>query len=406
MPLATIERAIDDIRAGTFVIIVDDEDRENEGDLVIAAQHCTAEAIALMIRHAGGLLCVPMTGARLDELGIPLMVPPEHNRSAHGTAFTVSVEARRGVTTGISAADRAATVRALTDPATTPADLVMPGHVFPLCARDGGVLARPGHTEAAVDLARLAGLAPAAVICEIIRDDGATALRPDLEVFAARHGISLVTIADLIAYRAGRERIVSREVEARLPTDYGEFRLVAYSNLMNDNLDLALVMGDPAADAPVLARLHSECLTGDIFSSRRCDCGEQLHAALRAIAAAGRGVLVYLRQEGRGIGLLNKLRAYGLQDAGLDTVQANEHLGFPPDPRDYSIGAQILADLGVRRVRLLTNNPRKRLSLESHGLEVVERLPIVVAPNPVNAGYLATKRDKLGHLLDALAHSE
>jgi 3,4-dihydroxy 2-butanone 4-phosphate synthase/GTP cyclohydrolase II len=331
------------------------------------------------------------------------MVAPADNGTRHGTAFTLSVEARRGVTTGISAADRATTIRTLIDPAATRDDLVVPGHVFPLRARDGGVLVRPGQTEASVDLARLAGLTPAAVICEIMRDDGQMARRPDLEIFAARHGLTIISVTDLIAFRRRHDHLIRREIETRLPTDWGDFRLLAYSNVVNDQLDLALVMGDPGGPEPPLVRLHSECLTGDIFGSRRCDCGPQLHAALDRIAAEGRGVLVYLRQEGRGIGLLNKLRAYRLQEEGLDTVAANEQLGLPADARDYAIAAQVLGDLGVGAVRLLTNNPRKHDGLERYGLAVVERLPIVVPPNPSNIAYLATKRDRLGHLLGALA---
>jgi 3,4-dihydroxy 2-butanone 4-phosphate synthase/GTP cyclohydrolase II len=403
MALATIEQAIADYRCGKFVIIIDDENRENEGDLTIAAEWCTPEAVNAMARHARGLICVALTGQRLDQLGIPMMVPNTENDSKYGTAFTISVEARHGVTTGISAADRATTIRTLIDPHATRADLAMPGHIFPLRARDGGVLVRAGQTEASVDLARLAGLNPAAVICEIMRDDGTMARLPDLEVFAATHDIAIISVADLIAYRRRHEQLVVREIESRLPTDYGEFRLIAYSNSINRNLDLALVTGDVTTPEPVLVRMHSECLTGDVFGSRRCDCGSQLHTALQVIASEGRGALVYLRQEGRGIGLLNKLRAYGLQDKGLDTVQANEHLGFAPDPRDYGIGAQILTDLGIRRLRLLTNNPRKRVGLEGYGLEVVERVPIVIPPNAVNATYLTTKRDKLGHLLGTLA---
>jgi 3,4-dihydroxy 2-butanone 4-phosphate synthase / GTP cyclohydrolase II len=403
MPLATIEQALDDLRQGKFVIVVDDEDRENEGDLVIAAEFCTAEAVNFMARFGRGLICVPMTGRRLDELGLPLMVPPDRNGARYGTAFTLSVEARHGVTTGISAHDRATTIAVLADPAATGADLVMPGHIFPLRATDAGVLERPGQTEASVDLARLAGLAPVGVLCEIMRDDGTMARLPDLEIFAAEHSLRIVSVADLIAYRRRVERVVSRQTEANLPTDYGVFRVVAYAHPETSEPDLALIMGDLADPAPVLTRLHSECLTGDVFGSRRCDCGDQLHTALDVIARQGRGVLLYLRQEGRGIGLLNKLRAYGLQDHGLDTVQANEQLGFPADRRDYRVAAQILADLGVDRVQLLTNNPRKRTGLEDYGVQVVERVPIVIQPNVFNSKYLATKRDKLGHLLGAAA---
>jgi 3,4-dihydroxy 2-butanone 4-phosphate synthase/GTP cyclohydrolase II len=406
MPLATIEQAIADLRLGKCIIVVDDEDRENEGDLVIAGQFCTPEAINFMARHGRGLICVAMTGQRLDALGLPLMVPPGENGARHGTAFTVSVEARHGVTTGISAHDRATTVRVLADPAATRDDLVIPGHIFPLRAHPQGVLGRPGQTEAAVDLTRLAGLQPVGVLCEIMRDDGTMARLPDLERFAAEHGLCIVSVADLIAYRRRHERIVTREVEARLPTDHGVFRLLAYTNPLTSEPDLALVMGDVTTPEPVLVRLHSECLTGDVFGSRRCDCGDQLHTALRVIAAEGRGVLLYLRQEGRGIGLLNKLRAYDLQEHGLDTVEANEQLGFPADRRDYRAAAQMLTDLGVRRVRLLTNNPRKRAGLADYGVEVAERVPIVVPPNAFNSDYLATKRDKLGHLLGVLASDD
>ena len=399
MALATIEQAIEDIRAGKFVIVVDDEGRENEGDLIVAAQWITPEAVNFMARNGRGLICVAMTGERLDDLGLPLMTPPDENTSPFGTAFTVSVEARYGVTTGISAADRATTIRVLADPKATRADLSVPGHVFPLRAHPRGVLGRPGQTEAAVDLARLAGLEPAGALCEIMREDGAMARRPDLDRFAEEHGLRIVSVADLIAYRQQARPAVVREIETRLPTDYGEFRLLAYSNPGSTDLDLALVTGEIDSDEPVLTRLHSECLTGDIFASRRCDCGNQLHAALRMMATEGRGALLYLRQEGRGIGLLNKLRAYGLQDAGFDTVQANEQLGFPADARDYGIAARILAELGVRRVRLITNNPRKRTALEANGLEVVERVPLIIPPNANNHAYLTTKRDKLGHLL-------
>lgn len=403
MPLATIEQAITDLRNGRFVIIVDDEDRENEGDLAIAADWCTPAAVAFMACQARGLICVALTGERLDQLCLPQMVPPAENETPHGTAFTVSVEAARGVTTGISAGDRATTIRALINPTTTRADLVVPGHVFPLRACDGGVLERPGQTEASVDLARLAGLTPAAVICEIMRDDGQMARRPDLEHFAAEHGLAIVSVADLIAYRQRAEGGPRRATETRLPTVYGHFQLIAYADQTVNEPHLALVMGDLGGTEPVLVRLHSECLTGDVFGSQRCDCGGQLEAALTSIAQAGRGLLLYLRQEGRGIGLLNKLRAYGLQDTGLDTVEANHHLGFSADGRDYSMAAAILADLGVKRLRLLTNNPRKRDGLAEHGLEIVERVPIVMPTNPSNHAYLTAKRDKLGHLLGGLA---
>ena len=413
MPRTTIDDALRALRAGRFVIVVDDEDRENEGDLVVAADFATPAAINFMAREGRGLICVALTGARLDALGLPPMVPPERNRSGFGTAFTVSVEARLGVTTGISAPDRARTIAALIDPDCGPDDLVSPGHVFPLRARDGGVLERGGQTEAAVDLARLAGLTPAGVICEIMAADGTMARRPALEAFADRHDLPLVSVAALRAYRLARGDApvplpapapVRRIVETSLPTVHGPFRLVAYTNAAHPERepDLALVRGDLAAHPgeAALVRLHSECLTGDVFGSRRCDCGPQLEAALAAIAAAGRGVVLYLRQEGRGIGLRDKLRAYALQEGGLDTVEANERLGLPVDAREYGTAAAILRDLGVTRLRLLTNNPGKVAGLEGAGLAVVARVPSVVAPSPENARYLATKREKLGHVLD------
>ncbi|WP_026369604.1 bifunctional 3,4-dihydroxy-2-butanone-4-phosphate synthase/GTP cyclohydrolase II [Kallotenue papyrolyticum] len=397
MPLATIEEALRDYAAGRFVIIVDDEDRENEGDLACAAQHVTPEHIAFMAREGRGLICLAITGQRLDELQIPLMVG--HNTSPFGTNFTVSIEAAQGVTTGISAYDRAHTIRTVLDPRTQPQDLARPGHVFPLRAMDGGVLVRPGQTEAAVDLARLAGLYPAGVICEIMNDDGTMARLPQLEAFAARHGLKIISVAQLIAYRRAHEspaRLVSR---AQLPTRFGMFTALAYTSPLDPGETVALVMGELDGDPPPLARLHSECLTGDAFGSLRCDCGPQLEAALRRIADEGRGVLVYLRQEGRGIGLHNKLRAYALQEQGLDTVEANHALGFPADLRDYGLGAQILLDLGLRRVRLMTNNPRKVRALQSYGLEV-EQVPLQVGATPENRRYLAAKRDKLGHTLE------
>jgi len=394
---ATVESAVDAIRRGRFVIVVDDEDRENEGDLVIAAECVTPDAINFMVKFARGLITVPLTAERLAALDLPQMV--SHNTSHQGTAFTVSVGARHKITTGISAHDRAATIRALVDPATGPEDLSRPGHVFPLRATPGGVLRRAGHTEAAVDLATLAGLTAAGVLCEIMNDDGTMARLPELETFAARHEIPIISVRDLIKYRLERDRFVTREGTTRLPTRFGEFSAVVYQNALDGASHLALTLGDLSGDAPVLVRMHSECLTGDVFGSLRCDCGEQLRSALRAIGREGRGVLVYIRQEGRGIGLANKIRAYALQDAGRDTVEANELLGFAPDPRDYGVGAQILIDLGLRRVRLLTNNPAKRVGLEGYGIEVVERVPIEVPPNPENYRYLATKRHKLGHLL-------
>jgi 3,4-dihydroxy 2-butanone 4-phosphate synthase/GTP cyclohydrolase II len=397
MGLVSIPKAIEDIRAGKFVIIVDDEDRENEGDLAIAAEKVTPEAINFMTLHARGLICLPIIGKRLDELKIPLMV--ERNTSKFSTAFTVSVEAKHKVSTGISAADRAQTIKTILDPATKPEDLIQPGHMFPLRAREGGVLVRAGHTEAIVDLARLAGLYPAGVICEILNEDGSMARLPQLKVMSERFGINIVTVADLIAYRYRHERLVQRVAEAKLPTVYGEFTAIAYKSEIDPDEHLALVMGDVATDEPVLVRAHSECITGEVFGSLRCDCGEQINLALKAIAEEGRGVLLYMRQEGRGIGIHNKIRAYALQDKGLDTVEANLSLGFAPDLRDYGIGAQILAELGLRNIRLLTNNPKKVIGLESFGLKVVETVPIIATPNPYNYHYLETKQKKLGHTL-------
>ncbi len=398
MALATIPEAIEDIRAGKFVIIVDDEDRENEGDLVMAAEKATPEAINFMAKHARGLICLPIIGQRLDELGIPIMV--RDNTSKHETAFTVSIEAKHKVTTGISAHDRAATIMAVLDPSTKPEDLACPGHTFPLRAREGGVLVRAGHTEAAVDLARLAGLYPAGVICEIMSEDGTMARLPELETMAEKFGIKIVTVADLIAYRRRHEKLVQRMAEASLPTRYGEFVAIAYKSTIDPDEHVALVRGDISGEEPVLVRVHSECLTGDIFGSMRCDCGEQINLAMQAIANVGRGVFLYMRQEGRGIGLHNKIRAYALQDRGMDTVEANESLGFPADLRDYGIGAQILVDLGVKQIRLLTNNPKKVVGLEGYGLKVVETLSLIAPPNPANIHYLKTKQKKMGHLLD------
>jgi len=402
MPLSTIAEAIADVAAGRMVIVVDDEDRENEGDLTMAAAKVTPEAINFMARFGRGLICVPLTGQRLDELDLPLMVDQTHNSSSFGTAFTISVEARGRVTTGISAHDRAATIGALIDPATGPDDLQRPGHTFPLRAREGGVLRRAGQTEAAVDLARLAGLTPAGVICEIMDDDGTMARRPRLERVAAEHGLRIVSVAGLIAYRRRTESLIERVVAVPLPTRHGVFQAVAYANTLTGEQHLALVKGEIDPDRPLLVRMHSECLTGDVFGSLRCDCGDQLDLAQGRIAEEG-GILVYMRQEGRGIGLHNKLRAYALQDTGLDTVEANRALGFPPDLRDYGVGAQILVDLGARRIRLLTNNPAKCVGLQQHGLDVVERVPLTVPANPHNVGYLATKRAKMGHLLAELA---
>jgi len=397
MGLSSIAEAIEDIKAGKFIIIVDDEDRENEGDLVIAAEKVTAEAINFMTLYARGLICLPIIGKRLDELKIPLMVG--ENTSRFSTAFTVSVEAKHGVSTGISAADRAKTIKVIMDLATNAEDLVLPGHMFPLRAREGGVLVRSGHTEAVVDLARLAGLYPAGVICEILNEDGAVARLPQLEVMSEQHGIKIVTIADLITYRRRHERLVHRVTEAKLPTKYGEFTAIAYKSDIDPDEHLALVMGDISTEEPVLVRVHSECVTGDVFNSLRCDCGEQIALAMQSIAEEGRGVFLYMRQEGRGIGFRNKIRAYALQDKGLDTVEANLSLGFAPDLRDYGIGAQILAELGLHGIRLLTNNPKKVVGLEGYGLKVVETIPIITSPNPYNRDYLETKQKKLGHLL-------
>jgi len=392
---ATVEEAIEDIRAGRMVVVVDDPDRENEGDLVVAAEFATDEAVNFMATHARGLICLCLTGERCEELGLPPMT--QRNEARLGTAFTVSVEARQGVTTGISAADRAHTIAVAIDPASTPHDLVQPGHIFPLRARDGGVLVRAGQTEAAVDLARLAGLNPAGVVCEIMNEDGTMARVPDLVPYCERHGLKMITVADLIEHRRRTERLVERVVSVQLPTEYGEFTAVAFRETLTGREHVALVMGEIGDD--VLVRVHSECLTGDVFHSLRCDCGEQLESALATIAAEGNGVVLYMAQEGRGIGLLNKLRAYELQEQGLDTVDANLALGFAADEREWGIGNQILADLGITTMRLLTNNPKKVSGVEAYGLRVIEQVPIEMQPHPENVRYLAAKRDKLGHKL-------
>jgi 3,4-dihydroxy 2-butanone 4-phosphate synthase/GTP cyclohydrolase II len=398
MPLATIPEAIADYEDGKFVVVVDDEDRENEGDLCVAAQLVTPEQIMFMSRYAGGLICAPIISGRLDELQIEPMVT--HNTSRYGTAFSVSIEARELVTTGISAYDRTATIHHLLNPKARPEDFAKPGHTFPLRAAEGGVLKRAGQTEAAVDLASLAGLYPAGVICEIMNEDGTMARLPDLEVFSARHGIKIITIKDLIAYRRRNEKLVSRRVVTRVPIDGRDWMVHAYEDLLTQDVHLALVLGEIDANEPILLRAHSCCLTGDVFGSQRCDCGPQLDAAMEMIAQEGRGVVLYIgNHEGRGIGLINKLRAYNLQDQGLDTVEANEALDQPADSRDYGPGSQILYDLGVRRMRVLTNNPRKLIGIEGYGLEVVEQVPIRVRANRHNARYLKTKREKLGHLL-------
>ncbi|HSN69825.1 MAG TPA: bifunctional 3,4-dihydroxy-2-butanone-4-phosphate synthase/GTP cyclohydrolase II [Thermoanaerobaculia bacterium] len=398
MPFATVEEAAELFRRGEFVIIVDDEDRENEGDLAIAAEKITPEAINFMATHGRGLIFLALTEERCDQLQLPLMV--ENNTSNFGTAFTVSIEARGRVTTGISARDRAETIRAAIDPATRPADLLRPGHIFPLRARKGGVLKRAGQTEASVDLAAIARMTPAAVICEIMNEDGTMARLNDLTAFAMRHGVKLTSVADIIKYRMRNERLVRCVASPKLPTRFGDFRVHAYRSDITGEEHVALVMGEIKEDEPVLVRVHSSCLTGDIFGSHRCDCGDQLHRALEMIATEGKGVLLYLLQEGRGIGLLNKLKAYELQEQGDDTIEANEKLGFAPDIRDYGTGSQILRDLGVRKIRLMTNNPAKYVAIEGYGLEIVERIPLEIAPSTETRRYLETKKNKLGHILE------
>ena len=400
-PFNTVDEAVEAIARGEIVVVVDDEDRENEGDLIMAAEHATPEKIAFFVRHTSGLICVPMTGERLDELDIPLMV--SHNTEAQRTAFTYSVDVRHGTSTGISAADRAATIQSLIDPATRPADLARPGHIFPLRYSEGGVLKRAGHTEAAVDLARMAGLYPAGVLCELVMDDGTMARVPDLLEFSREHGLKMISIAELIRYRRQNEKLVKRIAEARIPTPWGDFTSYVYESVLDGEQHVAMVRGAVQREDYVLVRVHSECLTGDIFGSLRCDCGLQLDAAMARIAEEELGVLVYLRgHEGRGIGIGHKLRAYSLQEAGADTVDANVELGLPIDNREYGIGSQILVDLGITTMRLMTNNPAKYGGLEGFGLEVVERVPLESIPNPENINYLRTKRERMGHLLEGL----
>ena len=393
----TVEEAIEEIRQGKVIIVIDDEDRENEGDFICAADFITPEIVNFMINHGRGLVCVPLTSKRLDELDLPLMV--NSNSALHGTQFTVSVDAVEGTTTGISAADRAITIKKLIDPKANKNDFAVPGHIFPLKAFDEGVLRRAGHTEATIDLCRLAKLSPAGVLCEILKDDGEMARTPDLKKIAKKFSLKILTVQDLIQYRLRNERFVERAVSVNLPTAHGKFKLYTYRSLVDNKEHLALVKGEIRAEQPILVRMHSECLTGDVFHSLRCDCNEQLNKTLKKIEKEGSGILVYMRQEGRGIGLLNKIKAYELQDKGRDTVEANEELGFKADLRDYGIGAQILLDLGVKKIKLLTNNPKKIVGLNGYGLEIVERLPIEIPPNEINLRYLETKRDKLGHLI-------
>ena len=399
MPLASIEEALEDTKRGKLLIVVDGESRENEGDLVIPAEKVTHEAITFIVKNGRGLLCMPVIGERLDELDIPMMLSNGENTATHGTAFTVSVDYKKGTATGISAADRAATIKAIIDPESRPEDFARPGHLFPLRYEDGGVLARPGHTEAIVDLARMAGLYPAGVVCEIMNPDGTMARMPELEEFSREHDLKIISISQIIAYRRRHEKLIEKVAEARLPTVYGEFQIMAFKGMIDSGEHLALVMGQWEPSEPVLVRIHSECLTGDVFGSVRCDCGEQIKRALDMIAKEGKGVFLYMRQEGRGIGLHNKIRAYSLQDAGMDTVEANEKLGFESDLREYGMGAQVLAQLGVRRMRLLTNNPRKVVGMGGYDLEIVERVSIEMEANEENRGYLQTKRAKMGHIL-------
>ena len=400
MPFDSIEDTIAAIKRGEMVVIVDDENRENEGDLVLAAEHVTPEKINFMAKYARGIICVPMTPDRLEELGLQLMVNAEPG--AKKCAFTVSVDAREGITTGSSAYDRAHTIRVLIDANTKPSDLIQPGHVFPLKARPGGVLQRAGHTEASIDLTRLAGLYPASVICEIMNDDGTMARLPDLEKFVQKHNLRMSTIADLIRYRSQREKLVQKIAVAKLPTEHGEFEIHAYHSLVDNKEHIALVKGSVSGQKNVLVRVHSECLTGDVFGSLRCDCGEQVRQALRRLDQEGRGVFLYIRQEGRGIGLGNKIKAYHLQDKGFDTVEANKRLGFKEDLREYGIGAQILKDLGLSTIRILTNNPKKIVGLESYGLKIIEQIPLAIEPNPHNYHYLLAKKEKMGHTIETV----
>ncbi len=395
--LAPLEEIIKDLQEGKMIILIDDEDRENEGDLVMAGEKVTPEAINFMAKYGRGLICVPMLKERLVELDLPPMTTD--NTSPFTTAFHVSFDAAHGITTGISAYDRAYTIKLASDPKATAKDFVRPGHVFPLCAKEGGVLVRAGQTEGSIDLLKMANMYPVAVICEIMKDDGTMARLPDLEKFAQEHGLKICSIEQIIKHRRANEKLVKRVAEAQLPTEHGEFRIIVYESVIDTYQHIALVKGDVSSGPPVLVRVHSECFTGDVLGSLRCDCKNQLHEAMKMIEEEGRGVIVYMRQEGRGIGLLNKIKAYALQDKGLDTVEANKHLGFDPDPREYGLGAQILADLGVREMRLITNNPVKRAGLEGYGLKVVERVPIIIPPNQHNEKYLKTKKEKLGHLL-------